>query len=155
MPATRSKNGVYALLLVCGAPLAGCGDDPTGPDFQVIEETVFAASLGIDLSRMTVKGGVYIEDLVVGTGDPVGLGSTVDVAYTGWLSDGFEFDSGEFPLTVGSGVVPGFSEGVDGMRAGGKRKIIIPPELGYGANANGPIPAGSILVFDVEVLIAG
>ena len=80
----------------------------------------------------------------------------MDVAYTGWLSDGSEFDSGEFPFTVGSGqVIPGFSLGVDGMRIGGKRKIIIPPELAYGSTATGPIPAGSILVFDIEVLTVG
>ena len=148
MSSTRTRIGVPSLL-VAAALMAGCGD-ATGP---LIEDTEFAASLGIDLSRMTLKGGVYIEDLQVGTGDPVGEGVWVEVAYTGWLSNGTEFDSGSFSFPVGVGqVVPGFDEGVDGMRVGGKRKMIIPPALGYGDRATGSIPPGSILIFDVEVL---
>ena len=151
MASTRTRMGVPALLLAVFLT-AGCGD-ATGP---TIEETEFAASLGIDLSRMTLKGGVYILDLRVGTGDPVGQGALVEVAYTGWLSDGTEFDSNSFAFPLGVGqVVAGFDEGVEGMLLGGKRKIIIPPALGYGDTAWGGIPAGSILIFDIELISIG
>jgi len=149
------RGGVVAGVLACLLP-AGCGD-ATSPEFQEIENADFAQSLGIDLSRMTLKGaGVYFEDLELGTGDPVGIGTFVQVAYTGWLTDGSVFDAGSFPFTVGTGqVVQGFDEGVEGMRLGGKRKVVIPPGLAYGNIGTGSIPPGSILIFDIEVLTVG
>ncbi len=157
MASTPTRMRAPALFLAV-ALTAGCGDS-TGPDgqLQVIEETVFAASLNIDLSRMTLAGhGIYIEDLTVGTGDPAVLGTRVQVSYTGWLSDGTVFDAGAFPFSVGTGqVIQGFDEGVSGMQVGGKRKVIIPPELGYGTVAKPTIPAGSILIFDIELVSIG
>jgi len=136
------------------AALAGCGDDP----LQVIDEVTFASSLNIDLSAMQLlASGLYVVDVVVGTGEEVVLGTTVVVTYTGWLTDGTQFDSGTLPfptfpfLTGDNRVVLGFAEGVLGMLAGGTRRIIIPPHLGYGSQARGSIPAGSILVFDTTV----
>ncbi|MCY7343506.1 MAG: FKBP-type peptidyl-prolyl cis-trans isomerase [Pseudonocardia sp.] len=98
------------------------------------------------------------QDVVVGTGPAATLDDTVNVRYTGTLySDGTAFDSSwtdgdtpiEFPL---SGVVPGFAQGIEGMAPGGRRVMVIPPDLGYGAEANGPIPAGSTLVFVVDLV---
>jgi FKBP-type peptidyl-prolyl cis-trans isomerase len=128
----------------------GCGDDP----FEVIEEVEFAVALGIDLSQMTKRpSGLYVQDLAEGTGDPAAVGQTAEVSYTGWLRSGFEFDSGQFPFTVGIGeVVAGFDEGVLGMKVGGVRKLVIPASLGYGAEGRGAVPPGAIMVFEVELV---
>jgi FKBP-type peptidyl-prolyl cis-trans isomerase FkpA len=99
-------------------------------------------------------------DLVVGTGATAVAGNTVTVAYTGWLHDsskpdakGAAFDSNtNFSFRLGAGsVIRGWDQGVAGMRVGGQRRLVIPPELAYGSSANGPIPANATLVFDVTL----
>ncbi len=124
----------------------------TGPDS--IEDTRFAASLEINLAAFTrTPSGLYYEDVTQGTGEPATAGQSVSVAYTGWLTNGTQFDSGEFPFLLGAGqVVPGFDEGVQGMRVGGVRRIIIPPELGYGNRGSGPVPPNAIMIFRIELL---
>ncbi len=100
-----------------------------------------------------------IEELQVGTGDEAQAGQRVDVHYTGWLTNGQKFDSSldrgkPFSFQLGAGqVIQGWDRGVAGMKVGGKRKLTIPPELGYGARgAGGVIPPNATLVFEVELL---
>ena len=95
----------------------------------------------------------------MGAGTEATTGKLVRVHYTGWLPNGTKFDSSRdpnrqpFQFTLGNGdVIRGWDEGVAGMKVGGRRKLVIPASLGYGARANGPIPANSVLVFDVELL---
>jgi len=103
-----------------------------------------------------------IVDEVVGEGPAAKAGDRVTVHYTGWLTDGTKFDSSRdrdqvFAFALGAGqVIRGWDEGVAGMMVGGKRKLTIPPEMGYGARgAGGVIPPNATLVFDVELLQIG
>lgn len=123
--------------------VAGCAENPTGP------------STGAPYSQV---------DLRLGTGADAVINKTVVVNYTGWLYDptktdgkGLIFDTsvGQTPLTFTLGigqVIPGFDQGVTGMKVGGARRIVIPPSLGYGSQRNNSIPAFSTLVFDVELV---
>lgn len=139
------QSGILVLAMLT---VSAC-DDP----FQVIEEVTFAESLGIVLSDYTrLESGVYIKDDAVGTGEVTTEGQTAVVEYVGYLSNGTSFGSGNFPFVIGSGnTIAGFELGIFGMRAGGERWIIIPPELGYGDAEQASIPAGSVLVFNVEL----
>jgi FKBP-type peptidyl-prolyl cis-trans isomerase FkpA len=100
-----------------------------------------------------------IEDQVVGEGDEAVAGQSVEVHYTGWLTDGTEFDSSHnrndtFSFKLGAGqVIQGWDQGVAGMKVGGTRKLTIPPGMGYGeAGAGGVIPPNATLVFKVELI---
>jgi len=105
------------------------------------------------------EGKLQITDLVVGTGKVAETGKSVTVHYRGTLADGTEFDSshkhGEpfsFPLGAGK-VIPGWDEGVKGMKVGGKRKLVVPPDMAYGSRgAGGVIPPNATLTFEVELL---
>lgn len=107
----------------------------------------------------TTASGLQIDDVVLGQGDEATAGKSVKVHYTGWLTNGTKFDSSKdrndpfvFPLGQGQ-VIRGWDEGVAGMKVGGKRKLTIPPALGYGTRgAGGVIPPNATLVFEVELL---
>jgi FKBP-type peptidyl-prolyl cis-trans isomerase len=108
---------------------------------------------------VTTKSGLKMIDEKVGTGTEAQAGNTVEVHYTGWLKNGKKFDSSvdrgkPFPFRLGGGmVIRGWDEGVIGMKEGGKRKLIIPPDLAYGERGFPPvIPPNSELTFEVELL---
>lgn len=110
-------------------------------------------------TEVTTSSGLQYIDLTVGAGATAQAGQTVSVHYTGWLENGNKFDSSvdrgqpfSFPLGAGR-VIKGWDEGVQGMKVGGKRKLIIPSNLGYGARgAGGVIPPNATLIFEVELL---
>jgi len=106
-----------------------------------------------------MPSGLRYQDVAQGQGAEAVAGRAVTVHYTGWLPDGKKFDSSRdhgqpFTFTLGAGqVIAGWDQGVEGMRVGGRRKLVLPPDLGYGAAGAPPdIPPGATLVFDVEVL---
>jgi peptidylprolyl isomerase len=109
---------------------------------------------------ITTPSGLGYIDEVVGNGASPRQGQTVVVHYTGWLTDGKKFDSSldrgkPFEFVLGAGqVIHGWDEGLASMKVGGKRKLFIPPELGYGASGTpgGPIPPNANLVFEVQLL---
>lgn len=145
-----------ALLTACGEappPRAAVSGDP--------EQLTFAPSLKITLDSTERRpSGLYVHDLVVGTGAVADSMSTAEVHYTGWLADGTKFESSRdaggtsYRFTVGIGQVIGaWDEGVRGMRVGGKRRLIVPPRLGYGDIGSPPaIPRMATLIFEVELI---
>ena len=106
----------------------------------------------------TTPSGLQYRDDSVGNGQEAKAGDHVAVHYTGTLTDGKKFDSSRdrgqpFQFALGAGqVIRGWDEGVAGMKIGGRRTLVIPPELGYGARAIGPIPPNSTLKFEVELI---
>jgi FKBP-type peptidyl-prolyl cis-trans isomerase len=161
-------------LVVCSAFLvsviSGCGEEnstmgttqpavPTGPakGGPVAADSKAGNPQGEKI--VTTATGLQYVDQVIGTGAEAKPGMNVSVHYTGWLTNGTKFDSSkdrgqpfEFPLGMGR-VIRGWDEGVAGMKIGGKRKLTIPSELGYGARgAGGAIPPNATLVFEVELL---
>jgi FKBP-type peptidyl-prolyl cis-trans isomerase FkpA len=137
---------IVCVLALAALPLiAGCGSSsPSTPS--------------------TSSGTFTVTDLVVGTGPDATVGKLVTVNYTGWLYDtsrtdgkGTQFDTSigkqPFPLTLGAGqVIKGWDQGIVGMKVGGSRRLIIPPDLAYGTSGMGPIPPNATLVFDISLL---
>ncbi|PYR62088.1 MAG: peptidylprolyl isomerase [Acidobacteria bacterium] len=123
---------------------------------------LFAAVACGGSSTSPTSGAPYSQtDLVVGTGTQAAAGNRVTVAYTGWLYDsskpdgkGTQFDSNNYTFTLGIGtVIKGWDQGVVGMRVGGQRRLIIPPDLAYGsAGSSGVIPPNATLVFDITLI---
>ena len=136
-----------------GAVVAGSGVTLTPPTNAVLAQE----------AAVTTPSGLKIEDTKVGDGASPSTGQTCVMHYTGWLYEngqkGRKFDSSvdrgdPFEVPIGTGrVIKGWDEGVASMKVGGKRTLIIPPELGYGARgAGGVIPPNATLIFDVELL---
>lgn len=108
---------------------------------------------------VTMENGLVMEDVIIGEGAEAERHSIVSVDYTGSLEDGTIFDSslnpgrGPYRFTLGARqVILGWDQGLLGMKVGGKRKLTIPPALGYGSRNMGPIPPNSVLIFEVELM---
>jgi len=130
---------------------------PANPDPA---QNTYAPALGVNLVAFNKKqSGLLYQDVTPGTGTVAVVGRKVKVHYTGWLPNGTKFDSsrdhGEpIEFTLGQGeVIRGWDEGIDGMKVGGRRKLVIPGELAYGAAGAPPdIPPNAVLVFDLELM---
>ena len=164
------------LCLSWGLALSGCST--TKPANETARSTASASPTATpapaaaaspeakgDGALKTTPSGLKYQDLIVGTGQRPLFGQTVLVRYTGWTEDGVKFDSNETgakpseQIVLGKGeVIKGWELGIGGgkeiepMRVGGRRKLIIPPALGYGSNPMGTIPPNSTLVFEVQLL---
>lgn len=169
------------LLPILLAALMACGEREEPGQEEAAEDTLpgetgsattpgqpglasqFAPELGVDLAAMeATESGLYILDVREGEGEEAVSGDAVVVHYTGWLPNGMKFDSSRdraepFTFVLGEGrVIPGWEEGVAGMKVGGQRRLVIPPHLGYGPiGAGDVIPPDATLVFDVELLETG
>nr|AQM37589.1 peptidyl-prolyl cis-trans isomerase [Myxococcus virescens] len=147
--------------MLLAVSLLGCGDDETvNPDSGDPTKVTYAESLNVDLAAMTrLPSGLYIQDTFAAEdGAQAQAGNRVQVRYTGYLPDGRSFDASgngpAFGFNLGAGeVIKGWDEGIVGMRVGGRRRLIIPSDLGYGANGAGSrIPPYTVLVFDTELV---
>jgi len=108
---------------------------------------------GSDSGTGPSNGTLGVEDVVIGTGATAVAGDQVTVSYVGTFTDGRTFDSGTFPFRLGTGsVIAGFDQGVTGMRVGGRRRITVPPNLGYGSQGTNGIPGNTTLKFDITLL---
>ena len=128
--------------------------------WQIHALALFKLIAGSRKDDKVMDGELIIEDIIVGEGTEAVKHSIVTVNYTGWLEDGSKFDSSlnpgrePFRFTVGAGqVIQGWDQGIPGMKIGGKRKLTIPPNMGYGNSDNGAIPANSVLIFEVDLLV--
>lgn len=156
----------WSVLAVLALATAGCNEAARQSGTTSSPSTTTSAGATSEPAPATTGGNVHklasglqYEDLAVGSGKMAEPGMNVSVHYTGWLTDGTKFDSSvdrgtPFVFQLGAGqVIRGWDEGVKGMRIGGKRKLTIPSDLGYGAaGAGGVIPPNATLVFDVELL---
>ena len=141
--------GIIAVVIGMGTMDSGTTDDKT--------TAPSAAPTASDAAATTLPGGLVSTDQVVGTGEAAVASSSVTVKYTGTLQDGTVFDSTEkqggqpvtFPLDR---VIKGWQQGIPGMQVGGKRKLVIPPDLAYGSSNVGSIPPNSTLTFEIELL---
>ena len=143
---------IVALLLVAAVAIPACVQNE-GKQIPAVQDQAKTAGM------VKTPSGLAYADLKIGTGPQPVAGKPVKVHYTGWLENGTKFDSSvdrkePFVFIIGVGqVVPGWDEGVMTMRVGGKRKLVVPPQLGYGERgAGGVIPPNATLTFEVELL---
>lgn len=160
MPSRTEVIGIVVALVVVGSAFsfASFMQNPltTSPDGASLGDS-FGVTSGGSISSDT---GLQYEDVVVGSGVEAKPGMLVSAHYTGTFQDGTVFDSSvtrgqPFEFTLGQGqVIKGWDEGIQGMKVGGKRKLVVPPELGYGSAGIGPIPPNATLNFEVELVDA-
>ena len=165
---TMLASSVFTAALLFAVPGCGGAKEKAGegeaeapkPEERAVAEPSSGGGAPATMEGEVKTGtGLRYVDLAVGTGRSPAQGQTVTVHYTGWLTNGTKFDSSvdrgspfQFKIGVGE-VISGWDEGVASMKVGGKRKLIIPSNLAYGARgAGGAIPPNSTLVFEVELL---
>jgi FKBP-type peptidyl-prolyl cis-trans isomerase len=153
------RSFVILAPLAFSACLSGTETSPVA-SVPIDCETLATTLTASEPTLTTTASGLKFRDVTVGTGTTVATGRGVAVHYSGCLTTGTKFDENtntDNPLvfTVGEGaLIKGFDEGVTGMKVGGRRQLVIPPTLGYGATPRGAIPANSTLVFTIDVVAA-
>lgn len=158
-------NGTVSNFVATNAKVYTFTVTPTAAGAVTVSIPVSAAQNGANTNNLaskpftivTTASGLNFIDQLIGTGATAATGQLVEVKYTGRLVDGTQFDTGTIQFTPGSStpinVIEGWDEGIPGMKVGGKRQLIIPSNLGYGAAGSPPnIPANAVLIFDVELL---
>jgi FKBP-type peptidyl-prolyl cis-trans isomerase len=160
-------TSAVALLAACGYPPVAAGQqspvagtEQSQPSPSGSPGQGFSFSDGAKLPLIKLPDGLQFADVKTGDGAVAEKGESVNMQYTGWLSNGTKFDSSfdhgttGFDFTVGNGdVIKGWDEGIPGMKEGGIRRLVIPPDLGYGAQGQPPtIPANATLVFVVQLV---
>lgn len=137
-----------ALMSACSSSESGAPDIPSNPAVES-----YAASTGVTIAQMTkLNDNLFVRDNPVGSGATAANGDSLFVTYKGMLTNGSVFDQGSFSYRLGRGIViPGWEQGIPGMRVGGQRKLVIGSALGYGSQGQRSIPANSTLVFDVTL----
>jgi len=146
------RRFLVSIALVASLVLAvACGSNE--------KETTGGGPPPVSAQATVTASGLQIIDIKIGTGDEAQKGQTVSVHYTGWLADGTKFDSSldrgqPLSFVLGGGqLIPGFDQGAVGMKVGGERRLIIPPDLAYGAQGRPPkIPANAELTFDIQLV---
>jgi peptidylprolyl isomerase len=147
---------IAALLLVAACRQPDIIAPPRDP-----QQVVYAPELHVDIGAMTrTNSGLFYQDVRLGGGDVAMAGDSIRLLYAGYLTNGTLVEArldtaNAAPIVLGKdNVIAGWEEGIPGMREGGLRKLVIPPELGFGSQGRRPVPPNAILVFDIELLTA-
>ena len=164
----QNRLALSYAFLICLFTLTACTSStevattkPTPTPEPVATPVATPAASPVPGEMKTTPSGLQYQDLEIGVGPRPLLGQNVRMAYVGKFLDGHKFDGGQTDFTIGeTGIIKGWNlgvggsskEGIDAMRVGGKRKIVIPPQLGYGDKPHSTIPANSTLVFELELL---
>lgn len=153
----RRRAPLVLLAALAAMTVAACVE-VTAP-LEDPASTTYAAALGVNVGQMTrTPSGLYVQTLVSTQGAVADTGHTVSTYYVGYLTNGRQFDSNRgtgrpFTFQLGRGqVIKGWDEGIRGMRVGERRRLVVPPQLGYGGTTSGIIPAGSVLVFEIDLV---
>ena len=156
IPLSRAPIGARLTAPALVLLLAGCAGGGSAPGAAPAPDP----SLGVSLEAMRrTDSGLYIRTVEPGDGPAIRPGQVAVVHYTGWLTDGTKFDSSldrnePLRIPIGAGrVIAGWDEGIPGMRVGERRRLVVPPDLGYGARgAPGAIPPNATLLFEIQLL---
>lgn len=148
-------RAMLVAILAVTVVLAACSDDGSEEPLDT------SGPPPIDVEGLTTASGLQIFEVFVGEGEEVRAGDAAAVHYAGWLESGVQFDTslddGEpFAFGLGGGqVIAGWDEGIVGMKPGGIRRLIVPPELGYGAQGSDNVPPNAVLTYDIELIAFG
>jgi FKBP-type peptidyl-prolyl cis-trans isomerase len=150
----RPRFVTAAVFMAVSLSACSTNGDVTGVPSNPATES-YASSLGVNIGTAQKKSdNLYVQDSIVGMGPEAVSGKSVTLQYAGYLANGARFEASTFgPFVLGAGnVIPGWDQGIVGMKVGGRRKLIIGSTLGYGTTGSGIIPPNATLVFDVTLV---